>query len=379
MLSGPQPGCDARVTMRCARATMMSMSMSRDVNAASRERRGRAPRTVLGTMTFHWRYSSEDVSDDVATRMLDAFAMRGHREIDTALAYANGETERALGRIMRGRGDGLILDTKANPWPGGAMTSSAGAGGLSASSLREQVEKSMMSLTGATRIRALYLHAPDAETTLEEILESAERLRTEGAFEELGVSNFSAREVRRAHEICAERGWRPPTVYQGMYNALTRTVETELFPTLRELDVRFYAYNPLCGGLLTGKYAGRRDVSQVRGGRFDGNSMYQDRFWRPCFHDAVDDIIAACEKHGIAPADAALRWLYAASELNGDFGDAVIIGASSVAQLEANLDSAERASEPLPADVVDAFDRGWERCRPHAPPYFRGACKESSS
>ena len=90
-------------------------------------------------MTFHWRHSSEEVSDDVATRMLDAHARRGHREVDTALAYANGDTERALGRIMRGRGDGLILDTKANPWPGGAMTSSAGAGGLSASSLREQV------------------------------------------------------------------------------------------------------------------------------------------------------------------------------------------------------------------------------------------------
>jgi len=339
----------------------------------------RPARTVLGTMTFAWRYSSEDVNDDVATRMLDAFARRGHVVVDTALAYAGGETEKTLGRVMRGREDGLTVDTKANPWPGGRMTSSAGAGGLSASSLRAQVKTSLTSLNGSVRVRALYLHAPDAETTLEEILGEAERLRTEGAFEELGMSNYSASEVRRAHEICAERGWKPPSVYQGMYNALTRTVETELFPVLRELDVRFYAYNPLCGGLLTGKYAGQRDVNQVRGGRFDGNSMYQDRFWQPCFHDAVDDVVAACQKHGIAPADAALRWLYAESELDGSLGDAVIIGASSVAQLEANLDSADRASEPLPADVLDAFDRGWERCRPHAPPYFRGACKPSSS
>ena len=99
--------------------------------------------------------------------------------------------------------------------------------------------------------------------------------------------------------------------------------------------MRFAAYNPLCGGLLTGKYKGVTDVGAVSGGRFAGNDMYQSRFWLPCYHEAVAEVVEACEKRGVAPADASLRWLYRHSALDGAEGDAVIVGASSAAQLEA--------------------------------------------
>ena len=85
-------------------------------------------------------------------------------------------------------------------------------------------------------------------------------------------------------------------------------------------------------------------------------------------------VVEACEKRGVAPADASLRWLYRHSALDGAKGDAVIVGASSVSQLEANLASAARA-EPLPRDILDAFDAGWEKCRAASAPYFRGHCK----
>ena len=98
-----------------------------------------------------------------------------------------------------------------------------------------------------------YLHWPDGETPLETTLGATQRAYEAGRFQRLGLSNFSVEEVVRVHSHMSERGWIRPTVYQGMYNALTRDVEDELLPTLRRLRMSFYAYNPLAGGLLTGK------------------------------------------------------------------------------------------------------------------------------
>jgi len=253
------------------------------------------------------------------------------------------------------------------------MTSRAGIGGLAPAEFRSQVRRSLDSLGDGVRVKVMYLHAPDAATRLVDVLREAEALREEGAFEELGLSNFSAWEVVKAHEICAEHGWKKPTIYQGMYNALTRNVEAELIHALKATNMRFVSYNPLCGGLLTGKYASTRDVKDVSGGRFDGNDMYTSRFWLDSYHDAVADIASACASHDIAPADASLRWLYNHSMLDGAKGDGVIIGASTLAQLDANLASATNV-EPLPRDVLDAFDDGWTRCKSSAAPYFRGHC-----
>ena len=333
-------------------------------------------KTILGTMTFGWSYASTACDDETSKAMTRAFVDAGHGELDTALAYAGGETEKILGRILSADEGALrkrvVVDTKANPWPGGKMTSSAGRGGLAPGELRKQVERSVESLAG-TKCRVLYLHAPDADTKLEDALRECDAMRREGLFEELGLSNFSAWETVKAHELSEKHGWKRPSIYQGMYNCLTRNVEPELIPALKATNMRFVAYNPLCGGLLTGKYK-NRDVSSVSGGRFDGNDMYTSRFWLDCYHDAVDEIVRACERHGVSPADAALRWLYNHSELDGSKGDAVIIGASSVSQLESNLASAAR-SDPLPDDIVGAMDAGWERCRPASAPYFRGHCK----
>jgi aflatoxin B1 aldehyde reductase len=76
-----------------------------------------------------------------------------------------------------------------------------------------------------------------------------------GKFKRFALSNYAAWEVMEIYHICKQRGFVLPTVYQGMYNALTRDVERELFPCLRRLGMSFYAYNPLAGGLLTGRYS----------------------------------------------------------------------------------------------------------------------------
>lgn len=328
--------------------------------------------------------------------LMETFLDAGHVELDTALAYSGGETEKIMGRIFEA--DPSLMErctvaTKANPWPGGNMTSSAGEGGLAPSELRAQVEASRASLSPYGPIDLLYLHAPDAATEIDETLAELKAMHDEGAFVNLGLSNFPAWEVAYIHGKCAEIGLPPPTTYQGMYNCVTRAVEPELIPALRKLNMRFLAYNPLAGGLLTGKHRGKSsDDSDGAGtkpgakpgtkpgtkrGRFTENEMYRDRFWNERYFAAVDTVCAACETHGVAPAEAALRWLYSHSRLDGEKGDCVILGASSAAHLEANLAAAGKAAngEALPESVLESIEAAFEVCAPVAPPYSRGHSK----
>ena len=83
------------------------------------------------------------------------------------------------------------------------------------------------------KVNVFYLHGPDRDTPINETLEACNELYEEGKFTELGISNYAAWEVVDIYYICEQNGWVKPTVYQGMYNLLTRAGEAELFPALR--------------------------------------------------------------------------------------------------------------------------------------------------
>jgi len=233
--------------------------------------------------------------------------------------------------------------------------------------VRVQVEASLSALR-RDRADILYLHAPDSETPLAETLQACDQLHCEGKFTELGMSNYPAWEVVHAWHLCSELGLKiRPTVYQGMYNALTRDVEKELFPVLRNFGIRFYAYNPLAGGLLTGKH----DYLQPPPpGRFNNNKMYEERFWTKEYFDAVEHVGEACRKEQYSLCQAAFVWLLHHSGLRD--GDAVIIGASSVGHLQQNVGHM-RERGPLPPAVLQALDDAWRRLPVAAiPSYERG-------
>ena len=176
------------------------------------------------------------------------------------------------------------------------------------------------------------------------------------------------------HDYMASRGWVRPSVYQGMLNGITRSVVTELMPALRRLGMGFYAYNPLAGGMLTGKH--KTVADGMASGRFTGlgdekyGEAYRARFMLPEHFAAVELITKACASESIAPADAALRWLMHHSGLAAELGDGIIVGASSVGHFEANMKSLQ--GTPLPSSVVTAFDEGWALCRPVVASYSRG-------
>jgi aflatoxin B1 aldehyde reductase len=191
-------------------------------------------------------------------------------------------------------------------------------------------------------------------------------LHAEGKFKQLGLSNYPAWQVVEIWHLCEKRGWPTPTVYQGMYNGLTRSVESELFPALRELKMRFYVFNPLAGGMLTGKHTNFENNPSP--GRFARLKSYRNRYWKASYFEAVGALTAVCQEKGIAPAEAAYRWLGWHSLLSGAEGDGVLIGASGMSQLEGNLTALSQGA--LPKQIVDAFDNAWEEARCDCPPYF---------
>jgi len=190
--------------------------------------------------------------------------------------------------------------------------------------------------------------------------------------------------------LCKQNGWVLPTVYQGMYNLMTRAVEPELFPMLRRFGIAFYAYSPLAGGLLTGRYKYEDQVEKPEGRFFAAsgatNTMWEDRyrkrFWKKINFDALAVLEAAIKEEyadAVTPANAALRWLTHHSQLSGAHGDAVILGASSSTHLSSNLLAWERKGSlhsPLAPKVVKAMDRMWEVTHAECPPYFRSADRE---
>ncbi|XP_073457615.1 aflatoxin B1 aldehyde reductase member 4-like [Aquarana catesbeiana] len=318
------------------------------------------PRTVLGTMEFGRRMDAEQSGEAVRE-----FLRRGHDELDTAHMYADGETEKVLGGL--GLSAGVKLATKANPWEGKT---------LRAQSVRQQLETSLQRLRTPS-VHLFYLHAPDHQTPVEETLEACQQLYQEGKFKELGLSNYASWEVMEVYCICKKNNWVLPTVYQGMYNATTRQVETELLPCLRQLGIRFYAYNPLAGGLLTGKYQYEDQDKTQEASRFFGNSwaeVYRNRYWKKHHFEAIDLVRRSLEEMYSADVRpsltaAALRWMYHHSKLQGSRGDAVILGMSSTEQLVNNLAGAEGG--PLLSPVVAAFNNAWNLVAHDCPNYFR--------
>ncbi|KAK3512741.1 hypothetical protein QTP70_023522, partial [Hemibagrus guttatus] len=341
----------------------------------------KVPASVLGSMAFGGRADA-----DTSAKMVQAFLERGHVELDSAFMYTDGNAEAIIGAMQLPQT--VRIATKANPWEGKT---------LKPESVRSQLETSLKRLrTQSADI--FYLHAPDHENPIQDTLRTCNELHKEGKFKELGLSNYASWEVAEIYTICKHHSWVLPTVYQGMYNATTRQVETELLPCLRYFAMRFYAFNPLAGGLLTGKYLYEDKDQAQPAGRFFGHkwaAVYRDRFWKESHFQAIDSVLKALdtayasEKPSLTSA--ALRWMYHHSQLRvrvpessteysrndkdlisghrAELGDAVIIGMSTMEQLEENLAAAEEG--PLKQEVVDAFKRGWDLVAHECPNYFR--------
>ena len=311
-----------------------------------------AIKLILGTMNFGPQTNSEE-----GLKMVQKFIKTGYNEIDSAYVYNNGDTERLLGQILSHFSQNEIsLATKIHPRITGKLDDKAIIFQLNESLKRLNVDK----------VNILYFHFPDSHTPIEKALETITLLHKDGKIKEFGLSNFPAWMVVDIWHICKKNGWLQPTVYQGRYNGLSRNVELELFPAIRKLGIRFYAYNPLAGGMLTGKHLNYEELPQQ--GRFARLQSYRDRYWKKTYFDAVHVLTTKCREFEIEPVEAAYRWLTFHSFLKPECGDGIIIGASTVNQLEQNINAVKKGE--LPKEITDAFDIAWSEAKVDSPEYF---------
>ncbi len=308
-------------------------------------------RFCFGTMTLG-KPLDQSGTNEVINRCIDA----GINFFDTANMYNAGAAETLLGNALKGRRDKVVLASKVFFKMGDAPDQR----GLSHAAILRAIDESLTRLQ-TDYLDLYYLHAPDHSVPVEESLEAMESLVKQGKVRYPASSNYAGWEVVQMLWIAKERGWHAPYVSQPMYNLLARGIEQEYLRMCKEFGVTTVVYNPLAGGLLTGKH--RQDVF-IPGTRFDNNKLYQDRYWHGQYFNAVERLRQIAQSAGRSLISLSLNWL-----LHHTMSDVVILGASSLAQLNENLAAGEEG--PLTEDVVKACDQVWQDLRGPLPVYNR--------
>lgn len=312
----------------------------------------RISRLAFGNMTFG---SQVDLTEGrkIVRRCLDA----GVNLFDTADVYNQGRSEEMLGELLRDVRDRVVLASKVR----GRMGDDPNREGLSRRWIFQAAEESLRRL-GTDRLDIYYLHQPDDATPMEETLAAMDGLVRAGKVLYVGVSNYAAWQIARMLWLCDRCGWRQPTVVQPMLNLVARGIETELLPFCRQFNLGVVTYNPLAGGLLTGKH--RPGEPPAKGTRFDGNRMYLDRYWHPEIFNAVEKLRQIASSTGRTLSQLAIQWCLRQPGVHG-----VILGATRESQIVETLVAAEK---PLDDDATAAAcDDVWRSFTGPVPKYNR--------
>jgi aryl-alcohol dehydrogenase (NADP+) len=255
-----------------------------------------------------------------------------------------GRTEEIVGRWLKGRRDQYVVATKCF----GATGPRRWDRGNSRRHILDAVESSLRRLQ--TDFIDLYqLHGPDPSTPIDETLGALDDLVRSGKVRYIGCSNFLSYQLARAIGRSEVLHLARFDSAQPRYNLLFREIERELLPLCLDEGVGVIPYNPLAGGLLTGKHQGEAPPDE--GTRFTlGNAarVYQDRYWHEREFATVEQIRPVASDAGMSMAQLAIAWVLAHPAVT-----APIVGASRPEQL---ADAVAAAESPLEADVKAQLD-----------------------
>lgn len=292
-------------------------------------------RLCLGTMTFGLQ-----TEEAASQRILDTAAEAGVNFIDTANVYPlgggeglAGRTEEIVGRWLKGKRDRFILATKAV----GKMGPSAWDQGASRKHLLDAINASLRRL-GTDYVDLYQLHSDDANTPLDETLEALDVIVRSGKARYVGVSNFLAYRLARALGRADVLRVARFVSVQPRYNLLFRQIERELLPLAAEEQLAVMPYNPLAGGLLTGKH--KLDTAPTSG-RFTetvgkAGAMYHARYWHQREFETIERLQAIAAPTGESLTRVSLAWVLANPQITS-----AIIGASRPEQLSDTLAASE--------------------------------------
>ena len=309
-------------------------------------------RLSFGNMTF-----GSQTDEATARRMIDRLLDAGVNFLDTANVYNQGRAEEMLGAILAGHRQRVVLATKVRA----KMEKAPEESGLSRAAMLKAIDSSLRRLK-TDCVDLYYLHLPDWDVPIEETLGAMDELVRAGKVRYPAVSNYAAWQVCEIHWICQRNGYKPPYISQPMYNLLARGIEEEYLPFCKRFGVVVVPYNPLAGGLLSGKHV--RVQEPITGSRFDGNKLYLDRYWHDDYFAAVEELRTIARDAGKTLVELSFQWLFTQQQV-----DSVILGASRLEQLEENLKACEGGT--LDAATLERCDAVWKRLRGITPKYNR--------
>lgn len=311
-------------------------------------------RIALGTMTW-----GRDIDEHEAAEVLDAFLEGGGNLVDTADVYADGESEKILGRLLvdSGRRDAVVLATKAVSRPNHGRRFDASRGHL-----LNSLDGSLRRL-GVDYVDLWQLHAWDNATPMEETLSAVDTAVNSGKVRYVGISNYSGwQTAQTATYQAAVPGRVPPICTQVEYSLLQRGVEREVIPALRANGMGLIAWSALGRGVLSGKYR-----SGIPADSRAGNPVFAS-FVQPYLTDQARRITeaaaTAAEGLGVSTAEVALAWVCAQPAVTS-----ALVGTRTVAQLKTALASEEleipqqimQALNDVSAPVMSYPEFGWNQ------------------
>ena len=303
-------------------------------------------RLCLGTMTFGLQ-----CDEPTSFAIMDAAAAAGITFFDTADVYPLGgtlehvgRTEEVVGKWLRGRREQFLIATKCS----GKMGAQPWQQGTSRKNVMSAIDASLKRL-GTDYVDLYQVHHFDAVTPTDETLEAFDAVVRSGKARYIGCSNYHAYRVARALGRSEALGLAKFCSVQPRYNLLFRQIERELLPLCEEERVAVIPYNPLAGGLLTGKH--KRSAAPPEGGRFtlgSAGAMYSERYWKEREFNTVDAVAALAKEKGVELTTLAIAWVLANPAVT-----AAIIGASKPEQLKASVAAAELKLEPALKTKLD--------------------------
>jgi len=295
-------------------------------------------RICLGTMTY-----AREADEATSFQLMDRYLELGGNFIDTADGYSSGAAEEVVGRWLKQRGNRqrIVLATKVYT----TMGPGPNDGGLSRLHIQQGVEASLRRLQ--TDVIDLYqIHRWDPQCPIEETLEALNDLVRQGKVRYVGCSNLKGWHLAKFLHIAREHGWASFISIQPVYNAISRGIELEVLELCKAEGLGVITYNPLAGGMLTGKY--KRGEPMPSGARLEAFSGYHDRYYNDQALDLVEAFVRAAQERGVTPAQLALAWVLAEPGVT-----CPILGARNLAQmndtvggLDIKLTPEERAAIP---------------------------------
>ncbi|NUO53275.1 MAG: aldo/keto reductase [Polyangiaceae bacterium] len=307
----------------------------------ARRTTGTPVKLALGTMNFGKRTPAAD-----GERIIHRALERGITVFDTANAYCDGASEEILGRALKGKRDRAIVATKVGFGRVGGKPE-----GLAPERVAAALDESLRRLQ-IDVVDVYYLHVPDPATPIEATLEAIGRAMTAGKVRAFGVSNYASWQILEIFNACDAAKMPRPVVAQQLYNLLIRQLDLEYFRFATKYALHTTVYNPLAGGLLTGRYAPSASIQ--KGTRFDKNRLYQGRYWSERMLGFAAELADVAGAEGMSPVDLAYAWLGGRPEV-----DSILLGPASLEHLDDALGAVTKTVTPEGREKIEKLYAGF--------------------